>query len=70
VERPSNVEHNLTECVARVTSSPAACRRVLQTLATLAEDQALLTDPKWSSTLRAAEKLDAVIDRKRRGRRW
>jgi hypothetical protein len=69
VERPSIVEHNLTECVARVTRSPAACRRVLQTLTTLAENQNILTDPKWESTIRVAEKLDAAIKRHRGGRR-
>jgi transposase-like protein len=70
VERPSIVEPNLTECVARVTSSPAACRRVFQARATLAEDQTLLADPKWASTVRAAEKLDALINRRRDERRW
>ena len=68
VERPRIIEHNVTECVARVTDSPAACRRVLQTLTDLAENQTMLTDPKWESTIRAAEKLDAAINRNRRGR--
>ena len=66
VERRSVVEHHLTECVARVTTSPAACRRVLQALAEIAEDRAVLDDPKWAGMLRAAEKLDAVIHPYRR----
>lgn len=54
----------------RVTSSPAACRRVLHALAALARSRTLLDDPKWTSTLRAAEGLNDSIHLTQRGRRW
>lgn len=56
IERIVVTEHDLTECVERVTSSPAACRRVLYELARMAENHQL-GDPKWDSTLTAAHRL-------------
>jgi len=72
VERTIVEEHDLTECVARVTSSPAACRRVLHELARLAAEGTLKTDPKWDSTLTAANGLmDAIhVPHRVRPRRW
>lgn len=71
VERSTIVEHTLTECVTRVTTSPAACRRVLQTLTSLVNDRTVLDDPKWASTLRAAKKLaGAAINDAHPKRRW
>ncbi len=48
VEQIVTEERDLTECVARVTASPAACRRVLHALAQLARDGGLTSDPKWA----------------------
>ncbi len=70
VDRVQVVEHDLTECVSRVVASPAACRRVLHALAALARERTLLDDPKWTSTLRAAEGLGDSIQLTRRGRGW
>lgn len=70
VDRTRIVEHALTDCVARVTDSPSACRRVLQTLTGLFEDVTVVDDPKWASTFRAAEKLFESIRETRPTRRW
>lgn len=48
VDRITVAEHDLSECVNRVTGSPAACRRVLKALAQLARDGVLTNDPKWA----------------------
>lgn len=60
VERTVVDGHDLTECVNRVSGSPAACRRVLLELARMVrEDQ--MRDPKWDSTRAAANTLiDAI----------
>jgi hypothetical protein len=46
-------EHDLSECVARVAASPTACRRVLRSMAKLARNCDLLTDPKWRPAIDA-----------------
>jgi endogenous inhibitor of DNA gyrase (YacG/DUF329 family) len=72
VERIRVTEHDLSECVDRVTGSPTACRRVLKALAQLARDGTLARDPKWGSTVAAARGMIEVIDRRQRlqRRRW
>lgn len=62
VDRISVAEHGLSECVNRVTGSPAATRRVLKALAELARGGALTSDPKWASTVAAARVLKDAID--------
>jgi len=66
VERVKDVEHDLTQCAARVIGSPAASRRVLQAMATLARDGTLSSHPKWSGTLTAADRLCEALTRYRR----
>lgn len=61
VERVDTVEHDLPECVRRVTASSASCRRVLLALAELAHDGELTSDPKWDSTLTAFRGLAGAI---------
>jgi endogenous inhibitor of DNA gyrase (YacG/DUF329 family) len=63
VDRVKVTEHDLSECVDRVTGSPAASRRVLKALAELARAGALTSDPKWASTVAAAHALKDTIDR-------
>jgi hypothetical protein len=53
-----DADHDLTECMRRTGESPAACRRVLHELTTLAKAQELQYDPKWQSALSA---LDALV---------
>lgn len=62
VDRVMVSEHDLSECVDRVTGSPAATRRVLKALAKLARGGALTSDPKWASTVAAARALRDTID--------
>lgn len=57
ITHETTIEHDLPECVTRVTNSPAACRRVLYALVQLAADGTLTSDPKWDSTLTAAHRL-------------
>lgn len=66
VDRVKAVDHDLSECVARVIGSPAASRRVLQALASLARDGTLSSHSKWSSTVIAAERLAEALERNRR----
>ncbi len=61
-DRIETVEHDLSECVERVTASPAGCRRVLQAVAELARTGALERDAKWASTITAARALCDAID--------
>ena len=61
VDRIVVEEHDLTECVNRVISSPAACRRVLHALVNLSLDGPLRDDPKWDSTLTAAHSLGDAL---------
>ena len=72
VERVLTVEHGLPVCGARVTDSPAACRKVLRALEVLAREGALLTDPKWEATVTAARALNDTIEEVTRHRsgRW
>jgi len=46
--------------------SPAASRRVLQSMAALARDRTLTGHPKWSGTLTAADRLGEALERNRR----
>jgi len=66
VDRVKVVEHDLSECAARVIGSPAASRRVLQAMAALARDGTLSSQPKWSGTLTAADRLGEALLRNRR----
>lgn len=66
VDRVEVVEHELSECVARVIGSPTASRRVLQAMAALAREGTLSSDPKWSSTVTAADRLAEALARNRR----
>lgn len=70
VDRDVLVEHDLTECVTRVTASPAACRRVLHALVNLSLDGPLRHDPKWESTLKAAHSLGDALAVPHRMRRY
>lgn len=73
VDRVDTVEHDLPECVRRVTASSASCRRVLQALAELARDGELTSDPKWDATLTAFRGLASAIHAPagtRQPRRW
>jgi hypothetical protein len=70
-EMKTPVEHDLRECVARVTVSPTACRNVTNALIPLAKDRTLLDDPKWSGALRALAALQgAIVDAARPRRPW
>lgn len=61
------VEHDLSECAARVAGSPAACRRVVQQLTELIRTGELERDQRWSSTANAVANLvDALTTRTRR----
>ena len=62
VDRVTAIEHDLSECVKRVTGSPAATRRVLKALSKLACDGVLTSDPKWASTVAEARALKDAID--------
>jgi hypothetical protein len=62
VDRIRVAEHDLSECVDRVTGSPAATRRVLKALAELARGGVLTSEPKWASTVAAARALKDAID--------
>lgn len=66
VDRVELVEHDRSECAARVIGSPAASSRVLQVLAALARDRTLTGHPKWSGTLTAADRLCTALARNRR----
>ena len=72
VDRIRVTEHDLSECVDRVSGSPAACRRARKALTQLARNGALADDPKWGSTVAAARCRLEVIDpsNEPRGRRW
>lgn len=70
VDRVHVAEHGLSECASRVMASPAACRKVLQALAVLARDGTLTTEPKWTSTLTAANRLEVALHTSARDRRW
>src|SRR5215207_222808 len=61
VDRVGGVDHDLNECAARVIGSPAASRRVLQAMASLARDGTLSGHSKWSGTVIAAERLGAEL---------
>lgn len=61
VDRIVVEEHDLTECVNRVIASPAACRRVLRALVNLSLDGPLRHEPKWDSTLTAAQSLGDAL---------
>jgi hypothetical protein len=61
VERVVVQEHNLTECAARVSKSPAAVRRMLHELRRLASERALLDDLKWQPVLLAYEAIGDAI---------
>lgn len=66
VERVRAVDHDLSECAARVISSPAASRRALQALASLVRDGTLSSQSKWSGTVIAAQRLAGALERNRR----
>lgn len=66
VERVHVTDHDLTECVARVTNSPSASRRVLQAMTVLARKGVLSGHQKWSSTDTAADRLAEEVVRNRR----
>ena len=66
VERVKVTEHDLSECVARVTSSPSASRRALQAMTVLAREGVLSGHQKWSSTQTAVDRLAEALARKRR----
>ena len=66
VERVKVTEHDLTECVARVISSPSASRQVLRAMTVLAREGVLSGHPKWSSTQTAADRLAELVVRNRR----
>jgi hypothetical protein len=71
IETTTPVEHDLRECVARVTVSPTGCRNVANALIPLAKDRTLFDDPKWSAALRALAALqDAIVDAPRPRRPW
>ncbi len=72
VERVLTVEHGLPVCGARVTDSPAACRKVLRALEVLAREGVLATDPKWDATVTAVRALNHAIEEVTRPRpaRW
>jgi hypothetical protein len=61
IDRVVVEEHDLTECVDRVTASPAACWRVLQALAVLAREGTLDSEQKWASTHAAVRALNAAF---------
>jgi hypothetical protein len=59
-------EHDLSECVARVVVSPAACRRVLQALTELARQGDLFRELRWRSTVDAVGRFaDACVEVRR-----
>jgi hypothetical protein len=62
VERVKAVDHDLRACAARVIDSPAASRRVLQAMASLAHDGTLSNSSKWSGTVIAANRLGAELE--------
>lgn len=64
--RVKDVDHGLSECAARVIDSPAASRRVLQAMASLAREGTLSSSSKWSGTVIAANRLGAELERNRR----
>lgn len=66
VERVKLTEHDLSECVARVTNSPSASRRVLQAMTVLVREGVLSGHQKWSSTQTAAVRLAESVERNRR----
>lgn len=70
MDRVEPVDHDLNECVSRVTNSSAACRNVLKELAVLAKAGTLADDPKWTSTLAAFEKVQVALVERRRHRYW
>jgi hypothetical protein len=59
VETPR--EHDIGECVSRVTASPTACRRVLQEMTQLAREGQLAGDPKWEPTLEAVVRFAGAL---------
>lgn len=60
VAHETTIEHDLTECVTRVTASPAACRRVLNELARMVREQKM-DDPRWDTTRAAFATLSDAI---------
>jgi hypothetical protein len=66
VERVKFTEHDLRECVMRVTTSPSASRRVLQAVTVLVREGVLSGHQKWSSTHTAAVRLAESVARSRR----
>jgi hypothetical protein len=66
VDRVKAVEHDLSECAARVIASPAASRRVLQAMTSLARDGTLSGHSRWSGTVIAADRLGEALERNRR----
>ncbi len=61
MDRVETVGHDINACVEAVTASPAACRRVLQTLTQLVRDGTIGTEPRWDSTLTAAQRLTHAL---------
>lgn len=66
VERVKVIDHDLSECVARVTNSPSATRKVLQAMAVLARAGVLSGHQEWASANTAADRLAETIVRTRR----
>lgn len=68
VARP---EHDLSECVRRASGSPAACRRILQSMNARLRAGELKSDPKWEATLKSVVTLaEAMIYIGPRGPRY
>jgi hypothetical protein len=66
VDRVRVSEHDLSECVARVISSPSASRRLLQAMTALVRDGVLSGHPRRSATHTAAVRLGESVARNRR----
>ena len=64
-------EHDLSECVRRASGSPAASRRILQSMTARIRAGELRGDPPWEATIKSAVTLaEAMIDTAPRGPRY
>lgn len=64
-------DHDISECAARVLESPAACRRVIDSLDSALRAATIRDDPRWSSVVDRLTKLvDAELERRVRASRW